>query len=486
MNDYLHRDIADLFEHISVTQENVDSEEQPSKQSRRRLNVYIELEEEGELPKVIESIVDEQTTMTTHNDRHAPLYTEESFISSGKVPYLTKRQRRTPLALLLLLCISLFGIIAGILSIGIRAFFPPSATIIIVSASQQLTTISTLQVITDGTADPTKNQVPGRVLPSITMSQTQTVSTTGIAHQNAKLAHGFITFYNAAPYVQTVNAGTLLVGTDGIQLITDQDATIPAAIMPTEGQVTVLAHAAITGPGGNVKIGDVYGLCCRQNVSVANGVFHGGQDVKDVPIVTMQDLKGTVARLESNLMKSVQMALQIQVYPEETLITFPECNTYHTQSHDIGDEATQVTVAVHVTCTGEVYNTQALQSQIAQLGAQQARKQLGNKYVLLDEGQIRVLSPLDSNTTHDANTLEVMSTGVWTYQFSQDQLMKVAMMIAGKKKDQATRILLQKAYVQRASINVTGSDTLTLPHDPRRIHFLVLNETSKRGNFQSA
>jgi len=50
-------------------------------------------------------------------------------------------------------------------------------------------------------------------------------------------------------------------------------------------------------------------------------------------------------------------------------------------------------------------------------------------------------------------------------------------MIVGKKKDQATHILLQKAYVQRASINVIGSDTLTLPNDPRRIHFLVLNET---------
>ncbi len=478
MNDYLHREIANLFEHISVIQENTESEEHASKQPRRRLNVYIEFEEEGVLPEVIESIVDEQTTTTTYDDRHAPLYTEESFISSGKVPHLAKRQRRKPLALLLLLCISLFGIIAGILSIGIRAFFTPSATITIVSASQQLTTISTLQVITNGTADPTKNQVLGRVLPSITMSQTQTVSTTGIAHQNAKSAHGFITFYNAAPYVQTVNAGTLLVGTDGIQLITDQDVTIPAAIMPTEGQVTVLAHAAITGPGGNVKIGDVYGLCCRQNVFVANGAFHGGQDAKDVPIVTIQDLKGTVARLESNLMKSVQMVLQTQVRPEETLITFPECNSHHTRSRDTGDEATQVTVAVNVTCTGEVYNTHALQSQIAQLAVQQARKQLGNKYVLSGEIHRSILSAHISNDTQDADILEVKSTGVWTYQFSDYQLTRIARMIEGKKKDQATRILLQKVHVQRASINIRGSDTLILPTDPRRIHFLILTKTS--------
>jgi len=383
MHDQLHHEINHLLEHIYASRERVDSEEQPSKQPRRRLNVYIELEEEVRLPEVIESVVDEQTTTTTHDDIRAPLYTEESFISSGTAPHLTKRQRRTHLALLLLLGISLFGIIAGILSIGIRAFLTPSATITIVSASQQLTTTSTLQVITNGTADLTKNQVPGRILPSITMSQAQTVPTTGIAHQNAKVAHGFITFYNAAPYVQTVNAGTLLIGADGIQLIIDQDATIPAAIMPTEGQVTVMAHAAIMGSVGNVRADDVYGQCCRQNVFVANRAFSGGQNAKDVPTVTMQDLKGTVTSLEHDLTKSVQIALQTQVHPEETLIAFPECNSHRTQSHDIGDEATQVTVVVNVTCTGEVYNTHALQSQIAQLAAQQATKRLGNKYVLL-------------------------------------------------------------------------------------------------------
>lgn len=476
MNDYLHREIAGLIEYLSVTQENAEIEEHISRQPRRRLNVYIELEEEGELPEVI---VDEQTTTTTHDDIRTPLYTEESFISSGTAPHLTRRPRRTRITLLLLLGISLFGIIAGILSlIGIRAFFPPSATITIVSASQQLMTTSTLKVITNGIADPTKNQVPGRVLPSITMSQTRTVPTTGITYQNAKAAHGFITFYNAAPYVQRVNAGTLLIGADGIQLVTDQDAIIPAAIMPTEGQVTVVAHAANVGPAGDVRADDVYGQCCRQNVFVANRPFSGGQNARDFPTVTMQDLKGTVVSLENDLTKSVQIALQTQVHSEETLIMFPECNSHHTQSHDIGDEATQVTVAVNVTCTGEVYNTQALQSQIAQLAVQQARKQIGNKYVLSGEIHRSILSAHISNDTHDADTFEVKGTSVWIYQFSESQLMRIATMIAGKKKDHATRILLQRACMQRVSINVTGSDMSTLPTDSRQIHFLVLNETT--------
>jgi hypothetical protein len=47
------------------------------------------------------------------------------------------------------------------------------------------------------------------------MSQEKTVATTGTAHQDAKAAHGAVTFYNAAPYWQTVSAGTLLTGADG-------------------------------------------------------------------------------------------------------------------------------------------------------------------------------------------------------------------------------------------------------------------------------
>ena len=155
--------------------------------------------------------------------------------------------------------------IGGILCIiGISAFvavhlfplFAPDATVTIVPVTQQ---IHTTTMITVTTEPATGTQLQGRVLAAIMMSQARTVATTGKGHQDATVAHGYLTFYNAATSPQTVSAGTLLTGTDGIQVMTEQDATIPAASYPTFGQATVTAQAPSTGPEGNIKAGDITG-----------------------------------------------------------------------------------------------------------------------------------------------------------------------------------------------------------------------------------
>src|SRR5258708_28613048 len=124
------------------------------------------------------------------------------------------------------------------------------------------------------------------VLPSITMSQQKAGPTTGKGHKNSSQATGYITFYNAAPSVQTVVAGTLITGSDGTQVVTDQDVNIPAVSYPTLGQANVSAHTTSVGPSGNIKAGDIYGPCCRLNVSAVNGTFSGGQNAYDYQMIT--------------------------------------------------------------------------------------------------------------------------------------------------------------------------------------------------------
>ena len=163
------------------------------------------------------------------------------------------------------------------------SLFSPSATVTIVATSQHITSTSTLHIVTNGTADPMKNQVPGRVLPPLTMSEQKTVPTTGTTRQAAQTAHGFITFYNAAPYAQTIEVGTMIAGADGRPGSSrTKTPSYPAAIMPTEGQTTILGHAGTPGPQGNIRAGDLYGACCRLNVFVTNGAFHGGQDAEPI------------------------------------------------------------------------------------------------------------------------------------------------------------------------------------------------------------
>src|SRR5205823_9543289 len=108
----------------------------------------------------------------------------------------------------------------------------------------------------------------------------QRVTATGTAIRPATAARGSITFYNALPSPQTVPAGTLLMSTSGIPVLTEEDAYIPAASPPTEGETTVSARAENTGSSGNIAAGTIGGPCCRAYVLAYGGAFSGGADAR--------------------------------------------------------------------------------------------------------------------------------------------------------------------------------------------------------------
>jgi hypothetical protein len=139
----------------------------------------------------------------------------------------------------------------------------PIVIVTIVPITRQ---IDTTQAMTVFTRTETQGGIPGRLLSALTMSQQKTVPTTGLGHQNVTQATGYVTFYNAATYPQEIPAGTLLIGADGVQVVTDQTAFIPAGNLLTNGHTTVTAHALLAGSAGNIQGGDIYGPCCRVNV----------------------------------------------------------------------------------------------------------------------------------------------------------------------------------------------------------------------------
>ena len=87
---------------------------------------------------------------------------------------------------------------------------PFIATVTIMAKSQQISLNGTLHL--------------GRLLHPITLSQSQTVTTTGTGHQDATQAHGTITLYNGQFAGVTIAAGTLLTGASGVQPPTDKRA----------------------------------------------------------------------------------------------------------------------------------------------------------------------------------------------------------------------------------------------------------------------
>jgi hypothetical protein len=359
-------------------------------------------------------------------------------------------------------------LIAAIVTVVIYPLLTTIATATIIPTSKQISTISTVIVATGQTtaAEP----IPGSMLSPVSMSQARTVTTTGRGHQDAQAAHGLVTFYNGAPYAQTVTSGTLLTGADGIQIVTDQDATIPAVNYPTLGQATVAAHTVITGPGGNIRAGDVYGPCCRLNVSAVSGPFTGGQEARDFQTVTQKDIDATVASLKNSVDQSVQAALKTQVAADQTLITPVSCQQSITPDHQVGEEATHVHVVLNETCTGATYNTQSFQHLLTQHMTQEASRQLGEGYTLT--GTIENTIVEATPQVHGTVTLQVRSTASYAYQFTEQQQQHLKVMIAGKTKAQATSILLQGEGVQSVSLSLSSGEQL--PTDPGRIHLVFL------------
>jgi hypothetical protein len=131
------------------------------------------------------------------------------------------------------------------------AQFAPTASVTITPVVKTITTDATFPIGT-GPGD-----VLGRVLPALTLAQSQTVAATGKGHQDATRAGGNLLFFNGSFAAQTIDAGTVYTGRDGVQVATDHTITVAAANPPYVGQATVSATAIHAGAHGNIQAGDI-------------------------------------------------------------------------------------------------------------------------------------------------------------------------------------------------------------------------------------
>jgi hypothetical protein len=348
-------------------------------------------------------------------------------------------------------------ILTVIIVLVILPLVEPTATVIIIPSVTTITTTSTIEV-------------EGRTLASLTLTQARTDQTTGTGHQDAQTAHGIVTFYNALPSPQTIPAGELLTGSDGVQVITDQIAYLPAGTLATNGQATVSAHAVVVGPQGNIKGGDIYGACCRMNVFVANGPFSGGTVARSFPMVTQSDLDNATKHLQASLMPGITASLTAELHQGETS-TPAICTTKASSDHKAVEEATQITTTLTATCTAFAYQTQDILAQMRTRLTQATEAQLGDGYSMVADPVITVEK---SWIQGSRLTLQVKSQAHMAYQF-QEQLARIKAHIAGMSKAQAITWLTRLPGVSSVSVDITnGTDTSTLPRDTSAIHCTIL------------
>ncbi len=320
-------------------------------------------------------------------------------------------------------------------------------------------------------------QVHGRELLPLTLMQSMSAPATEKRHQDATRAKGTITFYNSLLSHQTIPAGTIVTGNDGVQIITDQAARIPAGNPPSYGQVTVSAHAVVAGPKGNVPAYDINTACCATSVVAKNTEsFTGGAAAREYLVVTRADINTAVTSLLLTLSESEVAALQAQLHPGEALIT-PSCNPSVSSNHHPGDEAKQITITVSETCTGFAYVAQQVYADALQLLTAQATTTLGAEYALLGDIQITIVHATARDPRQGSVNMDVQVTGTWVYQITPAIQQRLSRLIAGKTNQQAGALLLQFPGIAGAQITLKGRNQ-TLPQDPRGIHLIVVHRSA--------
>src|SRR5450755_3799844 len=353
----------------------------------------------------------------------------------------------------------------------------PTASVTLTPAQARLHTSVSLTAVT-GTPDPTRGQVRARLLSEQSPSLTRTVPATGHGHTRAQQAGGSLTFYNAAPYTQTVAAGTVLTGADGVALVTDQAASLPAANLPAVGMATVPAQAMQVGPQGNIAPLDLNGLCCVAGVSVKNtDAFVGGQNARDYTVIARQDVEAVTGPESTTLTQAAQASLQGEVRLNEQLASSAQCHPALHTDHPIGSEATHVTITLTVTCWAEVYDAQAVQQLASAALGEQARTTLGAGYSTQGTIKTMVTQVATTEAAHGTLSLLVNAQGTWSYQFSSAEISQLSRQIAGLPRQQAIHLLKRDAHIQAVSITETWNATY-IPSDPAHIQVMVLGMVS--------
>jgi hypothetical protein len=364
------------------------------------------------------------------------------------------RRRQPPYFLHFLLMLFIF---IGLDNLDtVFAQFAPTASVTITPDVKTITTNATFPIGT-GPGD-----VHGRVLPALTLSQSQTVVATGKGHQDATRAGGTLLFFNGSFAPQTIDAGTVYTGRDGVQVATDQTITIAAANPPYVGQATVSATATHAGAHENIQAGDI--SITTATLQVRNRQFSGGQDARDFTFVTKGDIQQATQTVIPLLLQSEQGALGGQLQPGETLTT-PTCTPAVLSTKHSGDEAASVEVTVSETCRAIAYSQQSLQAVAAQLvRGRLTSPNTGYQLVGTIQVTVRSVSLQNGNPTLTA-TLH----GVGVYQINESQ---VKTLVAGKPRHTAIQLLQKLPGVQ--SVSITGiSDNQQIPSDATHIHLSI-------------
>ncbi|MEO8970270.1 MAG: VCBS domain-containing protein [Ktedonobacteraceae bacterium] len=384
---------------------------------------------------------------------------------------LRSSRRRWLFALLILLLLLIVG--GGIYTAFSVFGTEVTATVTITPVRETLQQTFTISAVT-GVPNLVQSQIDARFLSSTPESQSDTMAASGHGILPATPAKGTLTFYNSLPAAQTLPVNTLVTDAKGIEVITDTPVVLPAAQLPVEGSASVAAHTINTGISSNILANDLNNVqCCGGNISVMNtSVFTGGQNQQMYSYIEQSDIDGAVSQLTGTLTQRAQVGVMGQILPGEQLIGSIGCVPGVVSNHVAGDKATNVTVTVTETCSGEVYDQQQAHATASDLLTARAMKNFGARYALVGNVTTTIIQAALVNPSGKV-AVQVKAGGVWAYRFSDSQKRQLAQLITGKSEKDAIAALATTDGIHGVTVQVNGGDGNTLPTDTKQITIVV-------------
>jgi len=140
--------------------------------------------------------------------------------------------------------------------------------------------------------------------------------------------------------------------------VTSQIAVIPPATQatpPIYGTISVTATSRDSGPSGNIAASDIDQACCGPSILAQNLYgFSGGQDAKNIPVLTNADLATGTQQLMSQADAATSAKAQREMKPGYVLLPL-HCSHSLSASHQAGDQAASSTLTLGETCTPLAY-----------------------------------------------------------------------------------------------------------------------------------
>lgn len=277
--------------------------------------------------------------------------------------------------------------------------------------------------------DASRYQVQSSYARATTQPQTLTVNATGQGTVAGAASQAQIKITNSGSALQWP-AGTSFTSSNNnnYSIVLDQAVDLPAGTPDSAQSVTVSAHFATVGTGGNLGAN---AFVAQSNTASSASVnwsmtnitaFSGGTDPQSYIYVQQSDLDAVTRTLDQHAPRPQGMTLlrlmQSNLPSNEHLLPggSSSCQGTTTTNQKAGDHAASVTATITYTCSMSAYDYRGALAAAARSLNDQASNHFGRGYTLISTISTTLQNEQITSSQQNTASATIRASGTWRYR----------------------------------------------------------------------